>query len=85
MTRRDLLKLLLSSAIAESIDVEKLLWTPKPIITVPTLPISLYGIPYHEYNFSSGEWLGICRDQSIYNEIINMINSIKEHEIGWGK
>lgn len=38
MHRRDLLKLLLASAVAEAIDVEKLLWVPKPIITVPALP-----------------------------------------------
>jgi hypothetical protein len=37
MTRRDLLKLLLASAIAEAVDVEQMLWTPKPIITVPAM------------------------------------------------
>lgn len=35
VTRRDLLKLLLASAVAEAVDVEKLLWTPKAIVTVP--------------------------------------------------
>lgn len=35
MTRRDLLRLMLASAIAESVDVERLFWTPKPIVTVP--------------------------------------------------
>ena len=34
-TRRDLLRLMLASAVAEVVDVEKLLWVPKPIITVP--------------------------------------------------
>lgn len=33
--RRDFLKLLLSTALAEAVDVEQLLWVPKPIITVP--------------------------------------------------
>lgn len=62
MNRRDLIKLLLSSAIAEAVDVEKLLWTPKPIITVPELPMSLWGIPYHcDRNATTGTWLGINR------------------------
>jgi hypothetical protein len=42
ITRRTLLKLLLSSALAEAVDVEKLLWVPKPIITVPDMPVYLY-------------------------------------------
>ena len=36
MNRRDLLRLLLASAAAECVDVERLLWVPRPIITVPT-------------------------------------------------
>jgi hypothetical protein len=36
MDRRGFLKLLLASAVAEAVDVEKLLWVPKPIITVPS-------------------------------------------------
>jgi len=35
MNRRDFLRILLASAVAEAVDVEQLLWTPKPIITVP--------------------------------------------------
>ena len=35
MDRRTLLKLLLASAMAEAVDFERLLWVPKPIITVP--------------------------------------------------
>lgn len=38
MTRRDLLRLLLASAAAEAVDFERLLWTPKPIVTVPAMP-----------------------------------------------
>lgn len=37
MNRRDLLRLLLGSAIAEAVDVERLLWVPKPIVTVPDI------------------------------------------------
>lgn len=42
MTRRDLMRLLLASAIAEVVDVERLLWTPKPIVTVPALPRMMF-------------------------------------------
>lgn len=42
MNRRAFLQLLTTGAIgaglAESIDLERLLWTPKPIITVPAMP-----------------------------------------------
>ena len=37
MDRRILLKLLLSSAIAEAADWEMLLWVPKSIVTVPQM------------------------------------------------
>lgn len=37
MNRRDLLKLLLAAPIAATLDVEKLLWVPKPIIVVPAM------------------------------------------------
>lgn len=38
ITRRDILKILLASPIAATVDVEQLLWVPKPIITVPEMP-----------------------------------------------
>jgi len=34
MTRRDLLRILLASAIAEAVDVEQLFWTLRAIVTV---------------------------------------------------
>ena len=37
ISRRNLMKLLLATSIAESLDVEKLLWVPKPIVTVPAM------------------------------------------------
>lgn len=36
MERRDFIRILLGTAIAEAVDVEKLLWTPRSIITVPS-------------------------------------------------
>lgn len=72
MNRRDFLRILLSSAIAEAVDVEQLLWVPKPIVTVPERVIAVdwgridqswYGIPYHEYLGSTGTWMGITRSE----------------------
>lgn len=37
-SRRDFLKLLLATPLAATIDYEKLLWVPKPIIVVPSFP-----------------------------------------------
>ncbi len=51
MQRRDFLKLLLSTPIAAELDVEKLLWVPKPIITVPTLPLAYGSIERATYVF----------------------------------
>ena len=45
MNRRDLLRLLLASAAAECVDVERLLWVPRPIITVPT-----YRVDWNDWN-----------------------------------
>lgn len=39
MTRRDLLRLLLASPLAAAVDLEKLLWAPKPIVTVPAIAL----------------------------------------------
>jgi hypothetical protein len=38
ISRRDLLKILLATPAAALIDYENLLWTPKPIIVVPSIP-----------------------------------------------
>lgn len=38
MNRRDFVRLLLGTAIAATVDVEQLLWTPQTIITVPAMP-----------------------------------------------
>lgn len=71
MKRRDFLKFLLSTPIAATIDVEKLLWVPEKTIFIPSdaqiaffnrnkYP-ALWGIPYHESNGTTGSWLGIDR------------------------
>ena len=39
MDRRTLIKLLLSSAVASTLDVEKMLWIPRTMITVPEMPV----------------------------------------------
>jgi hypothetical protein len=40
VTRRDLLRALLALPIAATLDVEQLLWVPKPIIVVPAMPVN---------------------------------------------
>lgn len=42
MNRRDLIRLLLAAPIATALDVEKLLWVPKPIVTVPAMPLAFH-------------------------------------------
>lgn len=37
MNRRDFLRFLIAAPIAAELDVEKLLWVPRPIVTVPGL------------------------------------------------
>jgi hypothetical protein len=39
-SRRSFLRVLLSLPIAATLDVEKLLWTPSPIVVVPTLSLA---------------------------------------------
>lgn len=79
--RRSMLKLLLSTAVAEVVDVEKLLWVPKPIITVPALPVSLYGIPYHCNNgVATNVWLGFSRalmHPAQYDAYVELASGIK--------
>lgn len=75
MNRRDLLRLLLASAIAESVDVEKLLWIPKSIITVPN---NWLGIDWGYNDTNAGIWLEINRNQEVYNLIGNMIRSLED-------
>lgn len=39
ISRRGLLRALLATTAASTVDFEQLLWVPKPIITVPAMPI----------------------------------------------
>ena len=74
-TRRDFLKILLSSAAAEAIDFEKLLWTPKTIVSVPALPV---GIPYHNNVVFTYRWYYKPHPKQIefYNEQIKIQDTI---------
>jgi hypothetical protein len=80
MQRRDFLKILLTTPLAEFVDYEKLLWIPKTQIVVPSLwrPtaaqqkfldtddkfIFFFGIPYHSQPNPIGTWLGIERSKT---------------------
>ncbi len=60
MTRRDWLKLLLAAPIAATVDVEKLLWVPKPIVTVPAMPLR-----FHRHAFNM-VWPPVERWEVLY-------------------
>lgn len=57
-SRRDFLKLLLATAAAESIDYEKLLWVPKPIVTVTAKPVTIGAIDRATYAFWRNQFVG---------------------------
>lgn len=40
-SRRDMLRMMLAMPIAATLDIERLLWLPSPIVTVPALPASI--------------------------------------------
>ena len=79
ISRRHLLKLLALGAVSPNIDVERLLWVPKKtIFTFTSRQIAFYyGIPYHQYNASSGSWIGIPRTEA-YPEIMNLIKVLED-------
>ena len=88
MNRRDLIKLLLSSAIAETIDVEKLLWTPKPIITVPSYNLNKWLFDPDanigqrcDINRIYGGSRGSGKTNLFYKEIVNIINRMEEMKV----
>lgn len=56
MRRRDFLKILLAApAIAATVDVEQLLWEPKPMVTVPEMPAPMR-FDGHEFSFTLEEF-----------------------------
>lgn len=81
MKRRDFIRLLLASSIAQTVDVEKLLWTPTKTIFIPSKKQIefIYGIPYHEFNSTVGTWLGISRTE--YPELKSLYSKITKGEI----
>jgi hypothetical protein len=93
MKRRDFLKYLLATPLATELDVEKLLWVPNKKIFVFASPIQErfygYGIPYHENNASTGQWLGIPRGAELYFDIAKLVKILEEDKrmepLAWDK
>jgi hypothetical protein len=50
MDRRSFLRHLLMLPIAAQLDVERLLWVPKPLVVVPAMPAISRGISLDEIN-----------------------------------
>lgn len=69
--RRSFLRLMLAAPIAATVDVEKLLWVPKPIITVP----ADYGIWVGAINKAS---FTFWRNQQVSDLLEHKIYTLKE-------
>lgn len=77
MNRRQLLKLLALGVGGLQLDVDLPLYVPVKTIFIPhpkqveffesNLPPALWGIPYHQTNASSGQWLGFSRAFELIN------------------
>ena len=73
MNRRLFLRLLASSAIAQTIDVEKFLWVPgEKTIFLPSqaqinfmknITPTFWGVPYHHSDAYTRSWLGFERHE----------------------
>ncbi len=81
--RRNFLQLLGLGAAGLVLDPEKLLWIPgqKTIFLPAIKPVSLYGIPYHQSNLSTGTWLGFSRSNIIKEELKELIVKLEYNKI----
>lgn len=90
MRRRNFLRLLVTGVVGSHINVDQLLsnsealsglWKPHPaqlkFLNSP-IPTALWGVPYHQSNASSGQWLGIHRGLPVYEEIGKLIKLLEE-------
>lgn len=93
MNRRSFFHLLIASGIVPFIPKPKFAWNkinplwnphPKQIEFLnQTVPVSLYGIPYHCSNASSGQWLGFNRTEAMiskeaHQEIVKLIQILEK-------
>lgn len=78
MNRRNFIKTLISIPLASQLPNIPLSNTITRIPEYDNL-ISLYGIPYHVSNASSGAWLGINRSGYAYKELVNLIKIMEEN------
>lgn len=81
MNRRDFIKLLSAGVVGYEMDVDKLLWIPgQKTIFIPkptVIPLTIYGIPYHEFNGTVGSWLGISRIAGVHKELSELITKFE--------
>lgn len=68
MNRRDLIRILLASPIAATMDIERLLWMPRPIITVPIMPKVIPVIVYGDAKFVL--WDGTFEDFDLLHSTV---------------
>lgn len=76
--RRAFISLLVGSAAAEAIDIERLLWVPKPIITVPAMPSLLTTGTLHVLRDYSSEFAAMVNHhQRMFNHYIGKLIEAK--------
>lgn len=89
MNRREFIKLLALGVVGQELDIDRLLWVPgQKTIFLPTqrqidffnstIPLSLYGIPYHACYGDTGQWLGLSRVVGIDKELVELIQILEK-------
>lgn len=90
ITRRGFLYLLAVAPIVAATSKTKpihieTIWKPHPaqlkFFNESELPMHLYGVPYHQSNGSSGEWLGISRTSEQTIELQKLINVLENDKL----
>lgn len=83
MTRRDILRMLLAAPMAATLDVEKLLWVPGQMVSVPAMPMLIPPKPHYGWAVGSGpgqpgySWLTEVTFSNPTNDPISVI--LKSH------
>ncbi len=70
MRRREVLRLLLAGAAGMAFDVERLLWTPGSLVSVPAMPTGYY---YGTVELTLLEWARRMDPEGKQTEVLNLI------------
>lgn len=80
LNRRNFLRLLALGVVGHELDIDRLLWVPgsKTIFIPSKAQISLFGIPYHQTDASTGQWLGFSRLEFVQKELVELIKALEK-------